>query len=458
MSERAKLLHDSPWQGVLLLTGGAGFLSEMLGVAGASRTVLEAKVPYAAASLAELLGGQPEQACSGPTARAMAMAALQRALQLAQRAGLSNAEPTDAPPNNQNAAPVLSADRLFGFAVTASMATDRSKRGPCRAHVAVQTLAQTSHAALALSGDRPAQEAALAEHCWRTLLQALELQMPEQHPALPTVEPRGGEAGKPGDGVVGGLPDQPQADLRAGEAGRVEQVLAPEPWRSLIGGASRAILINQGGATPISQPDNTNTVIAETPSANHDDRLQSPTPGEAAAALETPSDQHSKLLFPGAFNPLHEGHQRMMAVAEAKTGLSGAFELSVRNIDKPLLDYIEIQRRLAQFEHPLWLTSLPTFLEKANRFPGAIFIVGIDTLVRIANPRYYGGDAELSRALTELADRKARFLVFGRTLNGTFQGLAQVELPAALRQMCVAVSEAEFRADISSTVLRRQQG
>lgn len=442
MSERAKLLHDSPWRGVLLLTGGAGFLSEMLSVAGASRTVLEAKVPYAAASLAELLGGQPEQACSDSTARAMAMAALQRALQLARRGEPSDIESTGASPTNPNAVPAPSADRLFGFAVTASMATDRSKRGPCRAHVAVQTLAQTSHAALALSGDRPAQEAALAEHCWRTLQQALELPMPEQHPALPTVESRGGEDGKPGDGVVGGLPDQPQADLRAEETGRIEQVLAPEPWRSLIGGASRAILINQGGGVL----------------ANHDDRLQSPTPGEAAAALDAPSDQCSKLLFPGAFNPLHEGHRRMMAIAEAKTGLAGAFELSVRNIDKPLLDYIEIQRRLAQFEHPLWLTSQPTFLEKANRFPGAIFIVGIDTLVRIANPRYYGGDAELSRALTELADHKVRFLVFGRTLNATFQGLAQVELPAALRQMCVAVSEAEFRADISSTALRRQQG
>lgn len=378
MSERAKLLHDSPWRGVFHLTGGAGFLSEMLGVAGASRTVLEAKVPYAAASLAELLGGQPEQACSGPTARAMAMAALQRALQLAQSAEAFSADP--------NAGP--GADHIFGFAATASLATDRAKRGPCRAHVAVQTLAQTSHAALALSGERPAQEAALVEHCWRTLLLALKLEALEQR--------------------------------TAGEAGKIEQVLAPKPWRSLISGASRAIFIEQDRGTP--------------------------------------SEQCSELLFPGAFNPLHEGHRRMMAIAEAKTGLSGAFELSVRNIDKPLLDYIEIQRRLAQFQHPVWLSRMPSFVEKANRFPGATFIVGIDTLVRIANRRYYGGDAELERALAALAERKARFLVFGRTLKGAFQGLAEVELPAALRQMCVAVSEAEFRADISSTALRRQQG
>ena len=386
MSERAKLLHDSPWRGVFHLTGGAGFLSEMLGVAGASRTVLEAKVPYSAASLAELLGGQPEQACSVPTARAMAMAALQRALHLAQSAEPSAVGGAEALPADPNAVPA--ADHIFGFAATASLATDRAKRGPCRAHVVVQTLAQTSHATLALSGERPAQEAALVEHCWRTLLLALKLEALEQR--------------------------------TAGEAGKIEQVLAPKPWRSLISGASRAIFIEQDRGTP--------------------------------------SEQCSELLFPGAFNPLHEGHRRMMAIAEAKTGLSGAFELSVRNIDKPLLDYIEIQRRLAQFQHPVWLSRMPSFVEKANRFPGATFIVGIDTLVRIANRRYYGGDAELERALAALAERKARFLVFGRTLNGAFRGLAEVQLPAALRQMCVAVSEAEFRADVSSTDLRRQQG
>ena len=455
MSERAKLLHDSPWRGVFHLTGGAGFLSELLGVAGASRTVLEAKVPYAAASLAELLGGQPEQACSGPTARAMAMAALQRALQLAQSGEPSAVEDAEALPANPNAVPAPGADHIFGFAATASLATDRAKRGPCRAHVAVQTLAQTSHASIALSGERAAQEKALVEHCWRTLLRALELEMPEQLTAAATMALPSREAKGPGTGAVGWQDDQPQADSRARETGKIEQVSAPEPWRSLIGGTRRAILIDRGGGAPLSRP--AKDATEGVPPADRQSAPSFPEPG-AAGTVATPSEQGSALLFPGAFNPLHEGHRRMMAVAEAKTGLVGAFELSVRNIDKPLLDYIEIQRRLAQFEQPVWLTRLPTFVEKANRFPGASFVVGIDTLVRIANPRYYGGSAELERALAALADRKARFLVFGRTLKGTFQGLAQVELPPALRQMCVAVSEAEFRADISSTALRRQHG
>ena len=67
--ERARLLHASPWQGVLHITGGgARLLAELLTTPGASATVLEATVPYAESALAELLGRRPDQACAAPTA------------------------------------------------------------------------------------------------------------------------------------------------------------------------------------------------------------------------------------------------------------------------------------------------------------------------------------------------------------------------------------------------------
>ncbi|NCF44140.1 MAG: hypothetical protein GWP70_04885, partial [Proteobacteria bacterium] len=54
-------LHDSAWQGVLHITGGGtSVLSKLLAVPGASRTVLDATIPYANAALAQLLGGVPE--------------------------------------------------------------------------------------------------------------------------------------------------------------------------------------------------------------------------------------------------------------------------------------------------------------------------------------------------------------------------------------------------------------
>ncbi len=363
MSERALALHANPWLGVFFITGGGSpIISEILSTPGASRSVLEITVPYAYSSLTRVLGRAPEQphcgACSGASARALAMAALQRALVLA---------PGEDP------------DRLFGLGCTASLATDRPKRGGHRAHIALQTAWRTHAQALTLTGDRACEEAALTDALWRLLQEALHEE--------------------PGGCTLA-------AKAQAG-------------WRALVLGAEQAVA---------TQP--------------HDGRL----------------------LLPGAFNPLHEGHRAMLEVAQELTGLAGAFELSIANVDKPALDYVEIERRLAQFNpgpllksrfiKPVWLSSLPTFLAKARCFPGAVFAVGVDTIERIDAPRYYGGAAGRDRAIGELAALGCRFVVFGRVTGGRFQSLDRMDLSHALRRLCQAVPEARFRQDISSTQLR----
>ncbi|HEX2474763.1 MAG TPA: hypothetical protein VHK01_08460, partial [Lacipirellulaceae bacterium] len=44
--------------------------------------------------------------------------------------------------------------------------------------------------------------------------------------------------------------------------------------------------------------------------------------------------EDSDVLFPGAFNPLHDGHLRMAEVAQAHYGVPVTFELSIANVDK----------------------------------------------------------------------------------------------------------------------------
>jgi hypothetical protein len=165
----------------------------------------------------------------------------------------------------------------------------------------------------------------------------------------------------------------------------------------------------------------------------------------------------SNLIFPGAFHPLHAGHRRMAEIAQTLVGRRVEFEISIRNVDKPPLDYGEIQQRLAQFGpgETVWLTRAATFEEKSREFPGATFLVGADTIRRIADPRYYGGEPAMREALERIAARGCRFLVFGRVGPGGFAGLGDIELPPVLRRISIEVSAEQFREDVSSTELRR---
>jgi hypothetical protein len=164
----------------------------------------------------------------------------------------------------------------------------------------------------------------------------------------------------------------------------------------------------------------------------------------------------SALLFPGAFNPIHAAHERMAAIAAERHGRPVTWELSIANVDKPPLDFIEISDRLAGLAgRAALLTRAATFAEKASLAPGCTFVVGADTIERIGDVRYYGNDSDTrDAAIAEIADRGCRFLVFGRAVGGRFHGLSDVSLPPALRVLCDEVPEAEFRHDVSSTELR----
>ncbi len=107
-------IHAAPAQAVLAVSGAGGqALAWLLAVPGASRTLLEATVPYSRASLVDLIGHEPAEYVSAGTAREMAEATYHRAQLL-----------------REGEQPVI------GLACTAGIATDRPKRGDHRCAVA----------------------------------------------------------------------------------------------------------------------------------------------------------------------------------------------------------------------------------------------------------------------------------------------------------------------------------
>lgn len=142
---------------VLVITGGgAQALADLLTVPGASRTVLEALIPYSEQSLTEFLGVPPRQSVSGETAAALARTAYQRALRLRKDGTMP----------------------IIGLSCTATLVTDRPKKGTHRAHVGLCTGEQARVYSLTLQKgvrDRQGEERLVSDLLLQVLAEACGL-------------------------------------------------------------------------------------------------------------------------------------------------------------------------------------------------------------------------------------------------------------------------------------------
>jgi nicotinic acid mononucleotide adenylyltransferase len=174
-----------------------------------------------------------------------------------------------------------------------------------------------------------------------------------------------------------------------------------------------------------------------------------------------PSAPQPSVLFPGSFNPMHEGHVLLGRVAEELRQQPLAFEISVTNVDKPPLAGETVRHRLAQFawKSPVELTRAPTFLEKSRLFPSTTFVIGADTAERLVAPKYYGDDElRMHVALEEIANSGSTFLVAVRIdAVGRVRALTDIPVPRRYADLFTEIPEHRFRFDTSSSEIRARR-
>jgi hypothetical protein len=287
---------------------------------------------------------------------------------------------------------------LVGLGATAALVSDRPRKGEHRFHIAFANSAGIAHCTGVLAKgrrDRAAEEDLVSRAIVLWLARACGVAAPSPRSLLDAAEHYAETAVAPAD-TPADTPVHPIDRLLAGEHDRVTV-----------------------------QPD-----------------------GQMLLSAPQPA-----VLFPGSFNPMHDGHVSLARVAEELRQQPLAFELSVTNVDKPPLAVETVRHRLVQFawKSPVELTRAPTFVEKSRLFPGTTFVVGADTAERLFGAKYYGGDEDrMHMALEEIANSGGSFLVAVRIdAAGRVRALNDIPVPRRYADLFTEIPEHRFRFDTS---------
>eukprot|EP00617_Octactis_speculum_P026641 CAMPEP_0185771542 /NCGR_PEP_ID=MMETSP1174-20130828/64366_1 /TAXON_ID=35687 /ORGANISM="Dictyocha speculum, Strain CCMP1381" /LENGTH=425 /DNA_ID=CAMNT_0028457435 /DNA_START=160 /DNA_END=1437 /DNA_ORIENTATION=+ len=412
---------------IYIVATGAGSTagSWLLGVPGASASVLEMCVPYAKASLAKFLGGEPKHFCCEETAVAMAEKAYERALHLWMM-------------DNDGNPHCVGGENFMGVSITGAIVSSTPKRGEHRVHVAAKTALGTTTYTLCLAKgerDRVGEEHVASRLVIRAIAEAAQTPVSDEFSACSLLE---------GEVVQGPIFTPTSSALQ-----------------KLLSSKLSNVLVLPLGSMP------------STP--------QGPGAATTATALEIADfiPARKSILVPGSFNPIHQGHVEMAkkaqqqviltaaAAGEAEDGDAGItppiiLEISAFNADKPTIGYDAVADRVRLIQKAglaVAVTNAPLFSDKAKMFPNSLFVVGADTARRIIDKKYYGGtEAGVVLALGYIRHQGCGFIVAGRketddeflTLPMILQGST---LPPALQSLFTELED--FRLDISSTDIRR---
>lgn len=171
------------------------------------------------------------------------------------------------------------------------------------------------------------------------------------------------------------------------------------------------------------------------------------------------ADTRDLILFPGSFDPCHEGHRMIVDAVERQYRRPVAYTVSADPVHKPRLRTLDLLDRVASIRladgvaSSIVLTERdPLFIDKARQFPGSGIALGVDALLRMLDPSWGPDVHEMLETFRRLG---TTFYVVGRVVGDRWTTIDDVPIPATFRGLFKPV---DGRQDVSSTELRRLHG
>lgn len=163
---------------------------------------------------------------------------------------------------------------------------------------------------------------------------------------------------------------------------------------------------------------------------------------------QVPTNGNGLTLFPGAFNPPHDGHFWMAKEHQA------IFHITINPPHKPALTAAQMLQRAKMLEGfpRLFTKDDPLYLDKARRFPGAKILIGVDAVERMLDPKW---GVEITPMLEEFRRLGIKFLVADRELDGKVITLD--DLKDAPKDLCERILRPAQHLTMSSTKVREAQ-
>jgi nicotinic acid mononucleotide adenylyltransferase len=166
-------------------------------------------------------------------------------------------------------------------------------------------------------------------------------------------------------------------------------------------------------------------------------------------------EKDTTAIFPGSFNPIHEGHRVIKEFVEEKLGLDVVYELSVVNVEKDEVHHTEVEKRLQEIGEHTLVTNAASFNEKIEMYYGGIFVVGVDTFERIISLKY-----NTMADMLKWVEKCVKFIVIprdGKTVWDVFTDSDFKEIIEALIDKEHQKLVDEIDHPISSTEIRNEE-